>query len=696
ALPDATIDWLHALPLSVDGPVSQTTTAQASWACLDTSAVLLRAVSASARTVRIWWLSHQAQPVEGTVRRPELGLLAGPCEVGPQESLVDGHWLDLPSRDLTEWASVLPELLTQRAPRRLALRQGYWWEPTAVQVSASGAEMPIVDGGVYLVLGGTGGLGRSIAAWLLTQADCRVILLARRARLPVALAPWAHRIELVSADLSVDELPDFTRVDGIVHAAGTAAGTLLAGRDPVTMRAAMAAKLQGALAVEHLIERHRPDFAVYCSSMAAQFGGIGQFDYAAANGLLDGFARHEMGATPRIALNWDIWSEVGMAVDAPRTDARHQAHLAVGLSIEEGQQLFARALRLRLPQLFISTTSLDRAREFYSATEESRGPTSATAAGQVTGSLRQWLGVERLDPGTSLYDLGADSLMLVDLIGEVKRHFGVDIALAQLSHQVTLADVLALAGGQPADDLVSVEVWQPGDGQDVLCLIHPVGGDIQAYRALVSALDPRLTVCLIADPALRHPDTPLWTLTDRVRHYHAALQARFPRERWRWQLGGWSFGAWVAMGMAAAAEDSGQPAEAVHLIDPPPPGSSFHYDDDQLEALFAAELGGTPRANAYAERLAGCCRANLASMAGHTLPRLARTPSWLWLADQAETGLPAQVSADPTHWRTRLAGPMTWQALDTTHYGIVGMPHVQAIADTINASRTTDRVGVDT
>ncbi|MYU56091.1 MULTISPECIES: non-ribosomal peptide synthetase [Streptomyces] len=744
ALPDAGragIDWLHALPLAVDGAVDEETLARARWACLDTPAALLQAVAAlpDAPPLRTWWLSHRAQPVEGTVERPELGLLAGVCEVAPQECAVEGHWLDLPGDDPAGWAPELSAVLAEDAaalPRRLALRQGYWWQPTLLPVAAPAPAAPTAlpaARGVHLILGGTGGIGSGIAAWLLARTDCRVILLARRPELPAGLAPWADRVTLCEADLA-EEAPAAIlarldrhthRIDGVVHAAGVAAGGLIARRDAAALRQTTAAKLHGALLVEQVVARHRPDFAVYCSSMSALFGGVGQLDYAAANGLLDGFARHRADAaetTVRLGIDWDIWREAGMARHALPTDARHRAHLAVGLDVAEGQRLFARALHLQLPQLLVSTTALEQARGFYAAPSPSPAtstaptaavPTSATvnpvdaatapAAERLAERLCHWLGLDHLDPAASLYDLGADSLTLLDLIDEVKRHFGVDLELSRLSHRVSLTEVLArlaeaLPDGPPGADPVAPEVWQEGHGHDLLCLVHPVGGDIQAYRSLVSALDPRLTVCLIADPALHQPDLPAWPLADRARRYHAALQARFPRETWRWRLAGWSFGAWVAVAMAAEAEAAGRPADGLYLLDPPPPGAGRHfraYDEAQLEAVFAHELGqggtGAPvgrEARAYAERLARCCRANLASMARYEPPRLTETPGHLWLASRPVAGLPAPVSPAEQQrlWQARLPRPAGRYRLDTTHYDIVRPPHVQAVAEAINAA----------
>lgn len=726
----AGIDWMHALPLAVDGTVGEETLARARWACLDTPAALIQALAGrpeAART-RVWWLSHRAQPVEGAVERPELGLLAGACEVVPQESAVEGHWLDLPGAELADWAPLLTSALAQTdapacLPRRLALRQGYWWQPTLLPVAPPARQAPSVltaRQGVHLILGGTGGIGGSIAAWLLEHTDSRVLLLARRPSLPAGLERWADRVQVIEADLA-EQTPQAVlalierntdRLDGVVHAAGVAAGGLIVRRDAEAMRQATAAKLHGALLVESLIRRYRPALAAYCSSMSALFGGVGQLDYAAGNGLLDGFARHQADpaeTTLRLGIDWDIWHEVGMARRALQSDARHQAHLAVGLGAAEGARLFERALRLQLPQLLVSTTPLEQARHFYAApSEEPAQPVApadeaASAAQELTEYLCRWLGLEELDPNASLYDLGADSLTLLDLISEVKRSFGIDLELSQLSHRVSLAEVLARVG-EPASpamttgDQVTVEVWQEGTGRDLLCLIHPVGGDIQAYRTLVSSLDPRLTVCLIADPALRHPASGDRPIAERARRYRAALEEHFPHGEWRRQLAGWSFGAWVALAMAAEGETVGRPESGLFLIDPPPPGSGprfQNYDETQLQAVFAHELGqGGAQAAAgrqakdYAERLAHCCRANLAAMAQYDPPRLADTPSRLWLASRHVAGLPALGSTEEQQrlWQEHLRKPVVCQVLDTTHYDIVRSPHVQAVADAVNAA----------
>ncbi|MEU6404219.1 SDR family NAD(P)-dependent oxidoreductase [Streptomyces sp. NPDC046985] len=736
-------DWLHALPLAITGEVGETSLDTARWACLDTVAALCRALADVPEAARpaVWLLSQQAQAVTGAVRRPEAGLLAGAGEVPRQElGLPTPRWVDLPSADPARWADRLPALTADGgSDGPVALREGFWWRRELRPVAAppaGAADGPPLGTGTHLILGGTGGIGATLAARLLRDPGNRVVLLARRAVLPDALAPWADRVALVAADLADEDLdgiaarlaPRLEGLSGVVHAAGTAVGSLLVRRDAEAAWRSVAAKLRGALLAERLAGRHGAGHVVLCSSMASVFGGVGQFDYAAANGLLDAFAQYrpseDDGPAVRCVIGWDAWREVGMAQGALGRDARHQEHLTVALTPEEGVRVFEDALDLQLPHLLVSTTSLEGARRFYEPDRAApygsgRRPAGLAPAGtpvepvdsapgarkdpaaEVAAYVRDLLGVPELDPGASLYDLGADSLTLLELVDEVKARHGVDLDLSRLSHRVSLTEILdhlgtALHGGRGGTAAVEVEVWQrgSGSGSDVLCLVHPVGGDIQAYRPLVSALDARLTVCLIADPALRDPGGPVRTVEDRARDYLAALRTEFPHPGLRLSLGGWSFGAWAALSMASLAERDGRPVHGLYLLDPPPPGSGARaaaYDDREVDAVFARELSGDhardlgARGRDYAERLARCCRANLAAMAEHRLPRLTGTESVVWLAERTAADVTplAPEPATAADWEPHLAAPAWVVRVDADHYALVAPPHADAVAAAI-------------
>ncbi|MFE9449970.1 amino acid adenylation domain-containing protein [Streptomyces sp. NPDC006739] len=740
----AGVDWLHALPLTLTGSVGTATLESAQWACLDTVAALSRALADLPEETRprLWLLSHQAQPVTGTVHRPEAALLAAAVSTPRQELGVRPRWADLPGPDPAAWAAHLPELLLDDGLTEpaLALRDGFWWHRVVHPVPATDAAPPTRPAapGIHLVLGGTGGIGSTLAARLLLHhPGNRVVLVARGTGTPEALRAYPDRVTLVPADLATEDPHDIAErlaphLDGltaIVHAVGTAAGGLLAGRDTATARRATTAKLRGALLAERLIAEHRPGHVLYCSSMSAHYGGVGQYDYAAANACLDAFAHYAPpGAddpTVRMSIGWDVWRDVGMARHALGADTRHQEHLTVALTPEDGADVFERALHLQLPHLMVSTTPLPEAGYFYEPAQEPASrpvpapapapapvatgpaPDLATDLATVVGDL---LGVDAVHPTASLYDLGADSLTVLELLEEVKRRYGTDIDLSRLSHRVSLAEILGHLGTGTAPSAgavtVDVEVWQRGPGRDVLCLVHPVGGDIQAYRPLVSALPGDLTVCLIADPALRDPGPPARSIADRAAHYLAAVRDAFPAPGCRLRLAGWSFGAWTALSMAALAERDDRPAHALYLLDPPPPGAGARlaaYDERQVDAVFARELSGngadrlTEPGRSYAERLARCCRANLAAMAEHRLPRLTRTPAAVWLAERPVDD-PAVLAPEPTApdaWDAHLPPPFPVHRVDATHYELVAAPHVQriaaALADDLADARASGR-----
>ncbi|MFJ9896691.1 amino acid adenylation domain-containing protein [Streptomyces sp. NPDC091280] len=745
--PGPGVDWLHTLPLTLDGSLDDRALEAAQWACLDTVAALARALAhlPDAERPRAWLLSHGAQPVTGLVRTPEAGLLAAALEVPRQELGVALRWTDLPGPRPADWAARLPDLLLDDTitEQATALRDGFWWQRTLQPVrvpKSPTAAVRTAAPGTHLVLGGTGGIGSTLAARLLEHPGNRVVLVARGSDTPPALRTHQDRVTLVQADLAADDLdtimdrlaPHLDGLAGVVHAVGTAAGGLLVRRDPAAARRATAAKLRGALLVERLIAEHDPDYAAYCSSMAVRFGGVGQFDYAAANACLDACAHHTPpgadDATVRISIGWDAWRDVGMAQHALTADARHQEHLKVALTPEDGAAVFERALHLQLPHLMVNTTSLTKTYHFYESEHEresERGtehkreheiadesnaesrsafstrpapgdPTAdpADPAADLAEILRDLLGVDTVDPQAALYDMGADSLTLLELLDEVKRRFGTDIDLSRLSHRVSLDEILGhLDTGSRASAAVTVEVWQRGPGQDVLCLVHPIGGDIQAYRPLVAALPGEPTVCLIADPRLRDPGLPARSIADRAAHYLEAVRTAFPDDNYRLSLAGWSFGAWTALSMAALAEAEGLPVDAVHLLDPPPPDAGRRlaaYDEQQVDAVFARELSGNrdnsggplpESGRAYAERLADCCRTNLAAMADHRLPRLRRTHAEVWLAERpVEESLLVPEATTPGAWNAHLPRSHRLHHIDATHYELVAEPHVQAVA----------------
>ena len=285
--------------------------------------------------------------------RPEHATLAGLARVLPVE--LPGLTVRLIDADTTPRAvaALVAEL---RAPvdaahPEVALRRDRRWvtDYEQVTVDAEGEPGALREAGRYLVTGGLGGIGITLAEDFARRARARLVLLARsglppRERWDEHLAVHAgadragraiaaiRRMEAAGAEVlvlaaDVTDPADLRRVreaaearfgglDGIVHAAGLPGGGMAEVKERAEAERVLAPKLAGTLALAQVFGDLPLDFVVLCSSITAVIGGFGQVDYCAANTFLDAWARAGAGfRAPVVSQNWGGWAEVGMAVE---------------------------------------------------------------------------------------------------------------------------------------------------------------------------------------------------------------------------------------------------------------------------------------------------------------------------------------------------------------------------------------------
>jgi phthiocerol/phenolphthiocerol synthesis type-I polyketide synthase E len=286
--------------------------------------------------VRLVVLTSDAQSVPGgRSLRPASALVAGPCRVLPSEltnlSCVQVD-VGLPAAGSRQRDRLVAQLMAElggTGASEVALRDGRRWtrEHRPVELPPAADADGLRERGVYLITGGTGGIGLTLARDLARRRRARLVLTARRPRPEVVaeLEAAGAEVLLVSADAASAAdmaevrrqlLERFGELHGIVHAAGIAGGGLAEVKTDEQAAAVLAPKVEGAANLAELFADLDLDFVSLCSSITAVAGGLGQVDYCAANAFMDALAQSDaFGDAEVCSVNWTGWLEAGMAVE---------------------------------------------------------------------------------------------------------------------------------------------------------------------------------------------------------------------------------------------------------------------------------------------------------------------------------------------------------------------------------------------
>jgi amino acid adenylation domain-containing protein len=296
-------------------------------------------------------------------------------------------------------------------------------------------------GGSYLLVGGTGGIGRALTDWLLHHQrvePARVVATGRTD--PGDLRPGVRFAPLdLTTGAGLADLERLGDLAGIVHLAGALDDGMLRNLDADRLPAVLAPKLAWPRLV-NLARTTGTRWMVAFSSTSALFGAAGQANYAAANGWLDAAVTWSppAGAPAVATVGWGTWGQVGMAAGNERALAAARAAGETPLPTGAALRLFGRVLSGLLAG---TATGLHLAA--YDPGEPSPDDPVAPSAQQVPvvneaeepDDVRTFLRtyVHRWDESQRLTDLGLDSLDFARLRSDFARRFGRDVPLADIA-----------------------------------------------------------------------------------------------------------------------------------------------------------------------------------------------------------------------------------------------------------------------
>ncbi|KTT62572.1 hypothetical protein NS383_23680, partial [Pseudomonas oryzihabitans] len=289
------------------------------------------------------------------------------------------HWhvqaLDLDGTEAFAWA----HLAVQPAEAGQVSRRLYegTWEGRRLMVHdpVDTDRSPYRRGGVYVVVGGSGGIGRVWSEAVARDHGAQVVWLGRRpadAAIEAAcdtVAQQGPRPLYLSVDASDGAqlrqarevvLRHFGRIDGLVHSAIVLDDRGLASMSEAQLYNSLQAKVDVSVRMAHVFGDLALDFVLFFSSLIAFTCNAGQANYALGCAFKDALARRwgRQGTLVR-TMNWGYWGSTGV-VSAPAYRQRMEK-AGIG-SIEPPQALQAICTLLNSPleqMAFITTLSPD-------------------------------------------------------------------------------------------------------------------------------------------------------------------------------------------------------------------------------------------------------------------------------------------------------------------------------------------------
>jgi acyl transferase domain-containing protein/acyl carrier protein len=310
------------------------------------------------------------------------------------------------SRETKLISQLVDEFNADTGDNVIAYRGDYRWVQAMKPVRLDKREKRpglLKEKGVYLIVGGFGGMGFTLARYFALDLKAGLILVGR-SQFPgkhgwdewldthdekddvslkiKELREWEEQgaeVMAVSADAAdFEKMKEvlrrarerFGQINGVIHAAGVIDyGGFIQRRTREAVETAMASKIRGTLVLDRLLEDSSLDFLLLFSSLGNMiYGGkFGEVGYNAANEFLDAFAHYKNrgGGTFTAAINWADWEEVGMSMRAQNQktgtgpgDTDNKPPLTDSLTPAEGVEIFNRILGSRFTQTAVCMRDL--------------------------------------------------------------------------------------------------------------------------------------------------------------------------------------------------------------------------------------------------------------------------------------------------------------------------------------------------
>lgn len=321
--------------------------------------------------------------------------------------------------------------------------------------------VPLRKNGVYIITGGTGGIGFLFAKYFAEKYQPKLVLVGRREwSLEIEnqvrkLEDMGAEVKYISADISnQDQVKHiikhtknkFKEIHGIIHSAGVIRDSLLYKKTKQDIDDVLAPKVFGTVWLDKYTENEKLDFFCLFSSIAALLGNVGQADYAYANSFMDHFAHlrdrkqaQEQRYGRTLSINWPYWEQGGMQLDTDEQNWLKQTYGLLPLRTRNGVKAFEKGLTASYTQLAVMEGNKNKLlRSIQNSLPKNEASSYEPLVGNDIQQLRQKteqylavilseetkIPVSNIDVEKEFETFGIDSVIIMRMVRKLEKVFG--------------------------------------------------------------------------------------------------------------------------------------------------------------------------------------------------------------------------------------------------------------------------------
>lgn len=220
--------------------------------------------------------------------------------------------------------------VTDTKGEELVIRKNKVYKRKAKKSKVKNGNSRFRDKGVYVIIGGSGGVGRALSHYLAQQYRAQLIWIGR-SEISESIITARTEIENlggnlryiqgnISKEVVLEEIFDRIEADtgqihGVFHSALVLEDKMFQFMPLDSLLRVLEPKTKGLISLYHGIKNRNLDFFMLFSSIQSFLGNVGQSNYASASTFLDAFAAciSQVAEFDVKVINWGFWGDIGVA-----------------------------------------------------------------------------------------------------------------------------------------------------------------------------------------------------------------------------------------------------------------------------------------------------------------------------------------------------------------------------------------------